>query len=118
MFFFTQTDHVMLTDRGASMFAERIGIPVADDLVTELERKDWEQSSSFPVGVEKFFNTQWWVILSILCFEMFLIVPVLLTYFISDTDFDDCTVEVNCQQHLWKDMFFVFLQGKYLVLLE
>lgn len=100
------------------MFAERIGIPIADDLVTELERKDWEQSSSFPVGVEKFFNTQWWVILSILCFEMFLIVPVLLTYFISDTDFDDCTVEVNCQQHLWKDMFFVFLQGKYLVLLE
>ncbi len=59
---FTQTDHVMLADRGASMFAERIGIPVADDLVTELERKDWEQGSSYPVGVKKLFNTQWWVI--------------------------------------------------------
>ncbi len=44
------------------MFAERIGIPVADDLVTELECKDWEQRSSYPVGVEKLFNTQWWVI--------------------------------------------------------
>uniref|UniRef100_A0A672SR69 Isoaspartyl peptidase/L-asparaginase n=1 Tax=Sinocyclocheilus grahami TaxID=75366 RepID=A0A672SR69_SINGR len=33
-----KTDHVMLTDRGASMFAERIGIPVADDLVTEWKK--------------------------------------------------------------------------------
>ncbi|XP_043110850.1 isoaspartyl peptidase/L-asparaginase isoform X2 [Puntigrus tetrazona] len=54
-----KTDHVMLTDRGASMFAERIGIPVADDLVTELERKDWEQSGTYPAGVKNFFNTQW-----------------------------------------------------------
>uniref|UniRef100_A0A672NLU9 Isoaspartyl peptidase/L-asparaginase n=1 Tax=Sinocyclocheilus grahami TaxID=75366 RepID=A0A672NLU9_SINGR len=49
-----KTDHVMLTDRdrGASMFAEHIGIPVANDLVTELERKDWEQSNSYPDGVK------------------------------------------------------------------
>ncbi|XP_073776979.1 isoaspartyl peptidase/L-asparaginase isoform X2 [Danio rerio] len=54
-----KTDHVMLTDRGASMFAEHIGTPVAHDLVTELERKEWEHSKSYPDGVKKFFNTQW-----------------------------------------------------------
>ncbi len=39
---------------------------------------------------------------------MFLIVPVFLTYFISDTDFDDSTV---VKQHLWNGMFCV-LAGK------
>uniref|UniRef100_A0A8C2KMX0 Isoaspartyl peptidase/L-asparaginase n=1 Tax=Cyprinus carpio TaxID=7962 RepID=A0A8C2KMX0_CYPCA len=39
--------------------AEHIGIPVANDLVTELEHKDWEQCKSYPDGVKKFFNTQW-----------------------------------------------------------
>ncbi|XP_067277204.1 isoaspartyl peptidase/L-asparaginase isoform X1 [Pseudorasbora parva] len=54
-----KTDHVMLTDRGANMFAERIGTAVAHDLVTEPERKEWEHSKSYRAGVEKFFNTQW-----------------------------------------------------------
>lgn len=59
---FTQTDHVMLTDRGASMFAERIGIPVSHDLVTEPERKEWEHSNSYGAGVKQLYNTQWCVI--------------------------------------------------------
>lgn len=59
---FIQTDHVMLTDRGAGMFAERIGTPVAHDLVTEPERKEWEHNKSYQAGVKTLFNTQWWVI--------------------------------------------------------
>ncbi|KAI2657782.1 Isoaspartyl peptidase/L-asparaginase [Labeo rohita] len=51
------TDHVMLTDRGASMFAEHIGIPAADDLVTELEREDWEKSNTYKVGVKTGHDT-------------------------------------------------------------
>uniref|UniRef100_A0A671L4U7 Isoaspartyl peptidase/L-asparaginase n=1 Tax=Sinocyclocheilus anshuiensis TaxID=1608454 RepID=A0A671L4U7_9TELE len=39
-------------EKVSSMFAEHIGIPVANDLVTELERKDWEQSNSYPDGVK------------------------------------------------------------------
>ncbi|KAK7148654.1 hypothetical protein R3I93_012864 [Phoxinus phoxinus] len=54
-----KTDHVMLTDRGASMFAERIGTPVAHDLVTEPERKEWEHCKSYHAGVKMLFNTQW-----------------------------------------------------------
>lgn len=44
------------------MFAERIGTPVAHDLVTEPERKEWEHGRSYNAGVKMLFNTQWWVI--------------------------------------------------------
>lgn len=48
------------------MFAEHIGIPAADDLVTELEREDWEKSNTYKVGVKTLFNTQWWEIFFVL----------------------------------------------------
>ncbi|XP_051503597.1 isoaspartyl peptidase/L-asparaginase [Myxocyprinus asiaticus] len=54
-----KTEHVMLTDRGANMFAERIGFPAAHDLVTELERKEWEHYKKYVIGVKELFNSQW-----------------------------------------------------------
>ncbi|TRY85315.1 hypothetical protein DNTS_003205 [Danionella cerebrum] len=52
-----KTDHVMLTDRGAGMFADSISTPLAHDLVTELELEEWEHSNSYRDGVKRFFNT-------------------------------------------------------------
>lgn len=53
-----KTDHVMLTDRGANMFAEHIGFPAVHDLVTETERKEWEHYKKYAVGVKELFNSQ------------------------------------------------------------
>lgn len=53
-----KTDHVMLTDRGANMFAERIGFPAVHDLVTETEREEWEHYKKYAVGVKELFNSQ------------------------------------------------------------
>ncbi|KAI4894287.1 hypothetical protein NFI96_016312 [Prochilodus magdalenae] len=56
-----KTDHVMLTSRGANLFAESIGIPTlpTDALVTEEERKEWERCKKYIVGVKELFNSQW-----------------------------------------------------------
>ncbi|CAB1312895.1 unnamed protein product [Coregonus sp. 'balchen'] len=56
-----KTDHIMLTDRGANMFAESVGIPTVptDALVTECERKEWEKAKKYAVGVKELFNSQW-----------------------------------------------------------
>ncbi|KAL7878063.1 hypothetical protein SRHO_G00047060 [Serrasalmus rhombeus] len=57
-----KTDHVMLTGRGANLFAESIGVPTlpTDALVTEEERKEWEHRyKRYIVGVKELFNSQW-----------------------------------------------------------
>ncbi|KAL6486915.1 hypothetical protein MHYP_G00035410 [Metynnis hypsauchen] len=57
-----KTDHVMLTGRGANLFAESIGVPTlpTDALVTEEERKEWEHRyKRYGVGVKELFNSQW-----------------------------------------------------------
>ncbi|XP_063048380.1 isoaspartyl peptidase/L-asparaginase [Engraulis encrasicolus] len=56
-----QTDHAMLTDRGANLFAEKMGIPTVptEALVTEIERKEWERQKSYSIGVKEMFNNQW-----------------------------------------------------------
>ncbi|XP_017580064.1 isoaspartyl peptidase/L-asparaginase [Pygocentrus nattereri] len=57
-----KTDHVMLTGRGANLFAESIGVPTlpTDALVTEEERKEWEHRyKRYTVGVKELFNSQW-----------------------------------------------------------
>ncbi|KAL4640913.1 isoaspartyl peptidase/L-asparaginase-like [Arapaima gigas] len=56
-----KTDHIMLTDRGASRFADTVGItPVPiNTLVTENERREWEHYKKYAVGVKELFNSQW-----------------------------------------------------------
>ncbi|KAL2083226.1 hypothetical protein ACEWY4_020999 [Coilia grayii] len=56
-----QTEHAMLTDRGANLFAEKMGLPTVttEDLVTETERREWERQKSYAVGVKELFNKQW-----------------------------------------------------------
>ncbi|XP_030011923.1 isoaspartyl peptidase/L-asparaginase [Sphaeramia orbicularis] len=56
-----KTDHVMLTSRGANMFAESIGVVTVptDALVTEYERNEWEKHKNYITGVMEDFNTKW-----------------------------------------------------------
>ncbi|XP_008276967.1 isoaspartyl peptidase/L-asparaginase [Stegastes partitus] len=56
-----KTSHVMLTGRGANLFAESIGITTVptDTLVTEYERKEWEKQKTYVTGVMEDFNSQW-----------------------------------------------------------
>uniref|UniRef100_A0A8C9RLW0 Isoaspartyl peptidase/L-asparaginase n=1 Tax=Scleropages formosus TaxID=113540 RepID=A0A8C9RLW0_SCLFO len=54
-----KTDHIMLTDRGASQFAESIGITTVptDALMTESERREWEHYKKYAVGVKEGHDT-------------------------------------------------------------
>ncbi|KAJ3610725.1 hypothetical protein NHX12_022816, partial [Muraenolepis orangiensis] len=56
-----KTDHVMLTGRGANLFAESIGIHTvpADTLVTEHEKREWEKHKKYNAGVKELFSSQW-----------------------------------------------------------
>ncbi|XP_071389083.1 isoaspartyl peptidase/L-asparaginase [Centroberyx affinis] len=56
-----KTDHIMLTGRGANLFAERIGMVTVptETLVTEYERKEWEKHKKYVSGVMELFNSQW-----------------------------------------------------------
>uniref|UniRef100_A0A8K9UE11 Si:dkey-103j14.5 n=2 Tax=Oncorhynchus mykiss TaxID=8022 RepID=A0A8K9UE11_ONCMY len=56
-----KTDHIMLTDRGANMFAESVGIPAVptNALVTECERTEREKAKYYAVEVKDLFNSQW-----------------------------------------------------------
>lgn len=56
-----KTPHLMLTDRGANLFAESIGMGTVptDSLVTEYERKEWEKHKNYVTGVMEDFNSQW-----------------------------------------------------------
>ncbi|TKS85458.1 PHD finger protein 3 [Collichthys lucidus] len=56
-----KTAHVMLTSRGANLFAESIGtvtVPT-DTLVTEYEREEWDKHKNYVTGVMEDFNSQW-----------------------------------------------------------
>ncbi|KAF7667063.1 hypothetical protein LDENG_00080130 [Lucifuga dentata] len=55
-----KTDHVLLTGRGANLFAETVGmlkVPT-DTLVTEYERHEWEKQKAYMTGVLELFNSQ------------------------------------------------------------
>ncbi|XP_029962182.1 isoaspartyl peptidase/L-asparaginase [Salarias fasciatus] len=56
-----KTSHVMLTDRGANLFAESIGVATVptEALVTELERTEWKKNKTYMAGVVEDFNAQW-----------------------------------------------------------
>ncbi|XP_061601224.1 isoaspartyl peptidase/L-asparaginase [Cololabis saira] len=56
-----KTSHVMLTDTGANLFAESIGIRTvpADKLVSKFEKKEWEMNKKFATGVMEDFSIQW-----------------------------------------------------------
>ncbi|XP_029305995.1 isoaspartyl peptidase/L-asparaginase [Cottoperca gobio] len=56
-----KTSHIMLTSRGANLFAESIGTATVptDTLVTEYERKEWEKHTNYVSGVMEDFNSQW-----------------------------------------------------------
>ncbi|XP_060942966.1 isoaspartyl peptidase/L-asparaginase [Limanda limanda] len=56
-----KTAHVMLTGRGANMFAESIGVATVppETLVTENERREWEKQKNYSTGVMEEFNSQW-----------------------------------------------------------
>ncbi|XP_023267393.1 isoaspartyl peptidase/L-asparaginase-like isoform X2 [Seriola lalandi dorsalis] len=56
-----KTSHIMLTGRGANMFAESIGIATipTETLVTEYERKEWEKHKNYVTGVMEDFNSHW-----------------------------------------------------------
>ncbi|XP_039994982.1 isoaspartyl peptidase/L-asparaginase isoform X1 [Xiphias gladius] len=56
-----KTAHIMLTGRGANMFAESIGMVTVptETLVTEYERKEWEKHKNYITGVMEDFNSQW-----------------------------------------------------------
>ena len=53
----------MLTGKGATMFAESIGMVTVptETLVTENERKEWGKHKNYINGVKEDFNSQWWV---------------------------------------------------------
>lgn len=72
----SQTAHMMLTSRGANLFAESIGMVTVptDTLVTEYERKEWEKHKSYATGVREHFNSQWW---ASVIFDFILTPPVL-----------------------------------------
>ncbi|XP_059215434.1 isoaspartyl peptidase/L-asparaginase [Centropristis striata] len=56
-----KTPHMLLSSRGANMFAESIGIATVptDTLVTEYARKEWEKHTAFAFGVLEDFNSRW-----------------------------------------------------------
>ncbi|XP_061914276.1 isoaspartyl peptidase/L-asparaginase [Entelurus aequoreus] len=56
-----KTDHVMLTDSGANLFAESIGMATVptDTLVSNYERKEWEKHKKYVTGVMESFNSRW-----------------------------------------------------------
>ncbi|XP_076021238.1 isoaspartyl peptidase/L-asparaginase [Genypterus blacodes] len=55
-----KTNHVLLTGRGANLFADSIGMATVptDTLVTEYERREWEKQKTYLTGVNELFNSQ------------------------------------------------------------
>ncbi|KAL6101736.1 uncharacterized protein ACO6RY_16914 [Pungitius sinensis] len=55
-----KTAHVILTSRGANLFAESIGIATVptETLVTETERKEWKKNKNYLTGVMDDFNSE------------------------------------------------------------
>ncbi|XP_076830447.1 isoaspartyl peptidase/L-asparaginase isoform X2 [Brachyhypopomus gauderio] len=56
-----KTNHVMLTGRGANLFAESIGVPTlpTQALVSEQERNQWEHYKHYDVAIKEYFNARW-----------------------------------------------------------
>ncbi|XP_049927195.1 isoaspartyl peptidase/L-asparaginase [Epinephelus moara] len=56
-----KTTNVILTSRGANLFAESIGMATVptDTLVSVYERKEWERRKAYVTGVMEDFNSQW-----------------------------------------------------------
>ncbi|XP_037549675.1 isoaspartyl peptidase/L-asparaginase [Nematolebias whitei] len=56
-----KTSHVMLSGKGASLFAESIGVSTVptDSLVTEYEKREWEKHKHYMTEVMEYFNSQW-----------------------------------------------------------
>uniref|UniRef100_A0A674P3D9 Isoaspartyl peptidase/L-asparaginase n=1 Tax=Takifugu rubripes TaxID=31033 RepID=A0A674P3D9_TAKRU len=55
-----KTPHLLLTSRGANLFAESIGMATVptDTLVTANEREEWEEHRSYVAGVTEDFNSK------------------------------------------------------------
>lgn len=56
-----KTNHMILTSRGANLFAESIGVATVptEKLVSEFERKEWEKHKNYITGVVEDFNAKW-----------------------------------------------------------
>ncbi|XP_034041413.1 isoaspartyl peptidase/L-asparaginase [Thalassophryne amazonica] len=56
-----KTDHVILTGKGANLFAESIGVATepTDKLVSELQMKQWKKHKNYAAGVVENFNSKW-----------------------------------------------------------
>ncbi|XP_047458097.1 isoaspartyl peptidase/L-asparaginase [Mugil cephalus] len=56
-----KTSHVLLTGKGANLFAESIGAATVptETLVTEYERREWKKHKNYSTGVKEDFNSQW-----------------------------------------------------------
>ncbi|CAL9687995.1 unnamed protein product [Knipowitschia caucasica] len=56
-----KTNHLLLTSRGANIFAESIGVAKVstEELVSEFERKEWEKHKNYITGVKEDFNAKW-----------------------------------------------------------
>ncbi|XP_056291998.1 isoaspartyl peptidase/L-asparaginase isoform X2 [Pseudoliparis swirei] len=56
-----KTVHVLLTSKGANLFAESIGMATvpSDTLVSENEWKAWRKNKTYATGVTEDFNCQW-----------------------------------------------------------
>lgn len=52
---------MILTSRGANLFAESIGMVTlpTETLVSEYERKEWEKHKSYVTVAREHFNGQW-----------------------------------------------------------
>lgn len=55
-----QTDHVLLTDRGANLFAESIGMATVppESLVTDDEREEWLKHKAYATVVKEDVNAR------------------------------------------------------------
>lgn len=56
-----QTNHMILTSRGANLFAESVGVASipTEALVSAYERTEWEKHKNYATGVKEDFNSQW-----------------------------------------------------------
>lgn len=53
---------MMLTSKGANLFAESIGVSTvpSETLVTEYEMKEWKKHKNYTTGVLEHINTRWY----------------------------------------------------------
>lgn len=58
---YSQTPHLLLSGRGANLFAESISMATVPThtLVTAKQREDWEKQKSYSTGVMEDINSRW-----------------------------------------------------------